>query len=154
VHQWCLLMRNSDIPLSTHKKCLPLSFSSTNRPCTTSVCSSVINRGLIYKDKLLWSVSTNLSGFHQVALWSGLNGLRPQGLKEYSDSYLTSDYLGPVLGSKYYDFFPTTLHFTLHFLFLKPCLHNSLDSWTWVAYLWLALLISDSCPSLWLVLYY
>jgi hypothetical protein len=30
----------------------------------------------------------------------GLNGLRPQGLKEYSDSYLTSDYLGPVFGSK------------------------------------------------------
>jgi hypothetical protein len=27
-----------------------------------------------------------LSGFHQVALRSGLNGLRPQGLKEYSDS--------------------------------------------------------------------
>jgi hypothetical protein len=25
---------------------------------------------------------------------------RPQGLKEYSDSYPTSDYLGPVLGSK------------------------------------------------------
>jgi hypothetical protein len=36
-----------------------------------------------------------LSGFHQVALWSGLNGL-----KEYSDSYLSLDYLGPVLGSK------------------------------------------------------
>jgi hypothetical protein len=41
-----------------------------------------------------------LSGFHQVALQSGPNGLRPQELKEYSDSYLTSDYLGPVLGSK------------------------------------------------------
>jgi hypothetical protein len=30
----------------------------------------------------------------------GLNGLQPQGLKEYSDSYLVSDYLRPVLGSK------------------------------------------------------
>jgi hypothetical protein len=41
-----------------------------------------------------------LSGFHQVALRSSPNGLRPQGLKEYSDSYSVSDYLGPVLGSK------------------------------------------------------
>jgi hypothetical protein len=41
-----------------------------------------------------------LSGFHQVALWSNPNGLQPQGLKEYSDSYSTPDYLGPVLGSK------------------------------------------------------
>jgi hypothetical protein len=39
-------------------------------------------------------------GFHQVALWSGPNGLRPQGLKEYSDSYLTSDNLRSVMGSK------------------------------------------------------
>jgi hypothetical protein len=30
----------------------------------------------------------------------GLNRLRPQGLKEYSDGYLIMDYLGPVLGSK------------------------------------------------------
>jgi hypothetical protein len=30
----------------------------------------------------------------------------------------------------YYEFFSFTLHFTLHFPFLKPCLHNSLDSWT------------------------
>jgi hypothetical protein len=41
-----------------------------------------------------------VSGFHQVALWLGPNGLRPQGLKEYSDSYSAPDYLGPVLGSK------------------------------------------------------
>jgi hypothetical protein len=41
-----------------------------------------------------------LSGFHQVALWSGPNGLRLQGLKEYFDSYSAPDYLGPVLGSK------------------------------------------------------
>jgi hypothetical protein len=41
-----------------------------------------------------------LSGFHQVALRSSPNGLWPQGLKEYSDSYSTLDYLGPVLGSK------------------------------------------------------
>jgi hypothetical protein len=41
-----------------------------------------------------------LSGFHQVALRSGLNGLRLQGLKEYSDSYLTSDNLGSIMRSK------------------------------------------------------
>jgi hypothetical protein len=41
-----------------------------------------------------------MSGFHQVALRLGSNGLWPQGLKEYSDSCSTSDYLGPVLGSK------------------------------------------------------
>jgi hypothetical protein len=41
-----------------------------------------------------------MSGFHQVALRSGLNGLQLQGLKEYSDSYSTPDYLRPVLGSK------------------------------------------------------
>jgi hypothetical protein len=41
-----------------------------------------------------------VSGFHQVALRLGLNGLRPQRLKEYSDDYLTSDNLGPVMGSK------------------------------------------------------
>jgi hypothetical protein len=42
----------------------------------------------------------SVSGFHQVALWLGLNGLWLQGLKEYFDSYLAMDYLGPVLGSK------------------------------------------------------
>jgi hypothetical protein len=41
-----------------------------------------------------------LSGFHQVALRFSPNRLWPQGLKEHSDSYLTSDYLGPILGSK------------------------------------------------------
>jgi hypothetical protein len=41
-----------------------------------------------------------MSGFHQVALWLGPNRLRPQGLKEYSDNYLASDYLGPIMGSK------------------------------------------------------
>jgi hypothetical protein len=41
-----------------------------------------------------------LSGFHQVVLRLGPNGLWPQGLKEYSDSYSISDYLGPVLESK------------------------------------------------------
>jgi hypothetical protein len=30
----------------------------------------------------------------------GLNRLRPQELKKYSDSYLVSDYLRPVFGSK------------------------------------------------------
>jgi hypothetical protein len=41
-----------------------------------------------------------VSGFHQVALWLDPNGLQPQGLKEYSDDYLASDNLGPVMGSK------------------------------------------------------
>jgi hypothetical protein len=41
-----------------------------------------------------------VSGSHQVALRSSPDGLWPQGLKEYSDSYSTPDYLGPVLGSK------------------------------------------------------
>jgi hypothetical protein len=48
-------------------------------------------------------IGTNrgLSGFHQVVLRLSPNGLRPQGLKEYSDSYSVSDCLGPDLGSKY-----------------------------------------------------
>jgi hypothetical protein len=41
-----------------------------------------------------------LSGFHQVALWLGPNGLRPQGLKEYSDDYLALDNLRPIMESK------------------------------------------------------
>jgi hypothetical protein len=39
-------------------------------------------------------------GFAKLHSGSGPNKLQPQGLKEYSDSYLISDYLGPVLGSK------------------------------------------------------
>jgi hypothetical protein len=39
-------------------------------------------------------------GFTESHSSSGPNGLRPQGLKEYSVSYLVSDYLGPILGSK------------------------------------------------------
>jgi hypothetical protein len=42
----------------------------------------------------------SMSGFQQVALRLGLNGLWPQGLKEYSVSYLTSDCLRPIFGSK------------------------------------------------------
>jgi hypothetical protein len=41
-----------------------------------------------------------MSGFHKLALWLGPNGLQLQGLKEYSDDYLASDYLGPVMKSK------------------------------------------------------
>jgi hypothetical protein len=41
-----------------------------------------------------------MSGFHQVALRSGRNRLRLQGLKEYSDDYLASDNLRSVMGSK------------------------------------------------------
>jgi hypothetical protein len=40
-------------------------------------------------------------GFTESHSSSGLNRLWPQGLEEYSVSYLVSDYLGPVLGSKY-----------------------------------------------------
>jgi hypothetical protein len=39
-------------------------------------------------------------GFTELNSSSGLDGLRLQGLKEYSDSYLISDYLRPVFGSK------------------------------------------------------
>jgi hypothetical protein len=39
-------------------------------------------------------------GFTKLHSGSGLNRLRPQELKEYSDSYPVLDYLGPVLGSK------------------------------------------------------
>jgi hypothetical protein len=39
-------------------------------------------------------------GFTKSHSGSDLNGLRPKGLKEYSDNYLASDYLGPVLKSK------------------------------------------------------
>jgi hypothetical protein len=39
-------------------------------------------------------------GFTKSHSGSGPNGFRPQGLKEYSDSYLISDYSGPVLESK------------------------------------------------------
>jgi hypothetical protein len=39
-------------------------------------------------------------GFTKSHFSMGPNGLQPQGLKEYSDSYLVSDYLGPILGSK------------------------------------------------------
>jgi hypothetical protein len=39
-------------------------------------------------------------GFTKLHSGLGLNGLRPQGLKEYSVNYPVSDYLGPILGSK------------------------------------------------------
>jgi hypothetical protein len=39
-------------------------------------------------------------GFTKLHSSLGLNRLRLQGLKEYSDSYLVLDYLGPILGSK------------------------------------------------------
>jgi hypothetical protein len=42
----------------------------------------------------------NCQGFTKSHSSLGLNGLQPQGLKEYSDSYLILDYLGPILGSK------------------------------------------------------
>jgi hypothetical protein len=45
-------------------------------------------------------VFSSCQGFTKSHSRLGLNRLRPQGLKEYSDSYLVSDYLGPVLGSK------------------------------------------------------
>jgi hypothetical protein len=56
-----------------------------------------------------------LSGFHQVTLRLGLNGLQPQGLKEYSDDYLASDYLRPVMGSKC-----LVMQTTGNYLGLKP----------------------------------
>jgi hypothetical protein len=54
----------------------------------------------IWPRTISFQLGGRLSGFHQVALWLGLNRLRLQGLKEYPDSYLALDYLGPILGSK------------------------------------------------------
>ena len=51
--------RTSDIPTSTHNKGFPLSFGSTNRPRTTSVRNSAIDRWLVYKNKLLRIVYAN-----------------------------------------------------------------------------------------------
>jgi hypothetical protein len=48
----------------------------------------------------LENLKFKVSGFHQVALRSSLDGLRLKELKEYSDSYSAPDYLRPVLGSK------------------------------------------------------
>jgi hypothetical protein len=39
-------------------------------------------------------------GFTKSHSSTGPNGLQLQGLKEYSDSYLVSDFFGPILGSK------------------------------------------------------
>jgi hypothetical protein len=54
------------------------------------------------KSVVLSSILINVicQGFTKLHSGSGLNGLRPQGLKEYSDSYLFSDYLRLILGSK------------------------------------------------------
>jgi hypothetical protein len=43
---------------------------------------------------------TKCQGFTKLHSGLGLNRLQPQELKEYPDSHLVSDYLGPVLGSK------------------------------------------------------
>jgi hypothetical protein len=43
---------------------------------------------------------TSCQDFTKLHSGLGLNRLWPQGLKEYSDSYLIPDYLRPVLGSK------------------------------------------------------
>jgi hypothetical protein len=40
-------------------------------------------------------------GFTKSHSSPGPNGLQPKGLKEYLDNYLISDYLGPILGSKW-----------------------------------------------------
>jgi hypothetical protein len=55
---------------------------------------------LTYQTQVYLQEYTSLSGFHQVALRSSPDGLQLKELKEYSDSYSTLDYLGPVLGSK------------------------------------------------------
>jgi hypothetical protein len=54
-------------------------------------------------------------GFTKSHSGLGLNGLQPQGLKEYSDSYLISDYLGPILGSKC-----LVMQITSNYLGLRP----------------------------------
>jgi hypothetical protein len=71
-------------------------------PAVLFVCvgSDVVILFIHVDDTTITGSSMDLSGFHQVALWLGPNGLRPQGLKEYSDDYLALDYLGPIMGSK------------------------------------------------------
>jgi hypothetical protein len=51
-------------------------------------------------DKVVGNMLVYCQGFTKSHSDLGLNGLQPQGLKEYSDSYLISDYLRPILGSK------------------------------------------------------
>jgi hypothetical protein len=48
----------------------------------------------------LGCMSRCCQGFTKSHSGLGPNGLWPQGLKEYSDSYLVTEYLRPVLGSK------------------------------------------------------
>jgi hypothetical protein len=82
--------------ISTHKH------TSTAGRRLFRACSVMKMIPSIWENLLLWNWQHigALSGFHQVALRLSPNGLRPQGLKEYSDSCSISDYLGPVFGSK------------------------------------------------------
>jgi hypothetical protein len=66
------------------------------------------------------SVSNQVSGFHRVALQLGPNGLQLQGLKEYSDDYLASDCLRPIMGSKC-----LVMHTTGNYLRLGPLVKTS-----------------------------
>jgi hypothetical protein len=67
---------------------------------TTSSILSTILLTQVFVTSFRYIYQRMMSGSHQVALWLGLDGLRLQGLEEYSDSYPTSDYLEPILGSK------------------------------------------------------
>jgi hypothetical protein len=53
-----------------------------------------------YEQKYKVGYQDCCQGFTKLHSGLGPNGLWPQGLKKYSDSYLISDNLGPVLGSK------------------------------------------------------
>jgi hypothetical protein len=89
----CACINPSSQPVQVHK---PVTIPRQGRGAIEQHVESMCSQPNL---QLLLS-NHSLSGFHQVALRSGPNGLWLQGLKEYSDSYPAPDYLGPVLGSK------------------------------------------------------
>ena len=57
--QMPLLFKNDNLPSPTDEKSFSLGFSTSNRPCTTSVCSPAIDWRLINKNELFWTVLAN-----------------------------------------------------------------------------------------------
>jgi hypothetical protein len=51
--------KNKNIPPATHKECLSLCFSSTNRISTTTVCGPAIHRAFIHENHLGRMICTN-----------------------------------------------------------------------------------------------
>jgi hypothetical protein len=61
---------------------------------------SPISLLLLFDNLLYFEEDYFCQGFTKLHSGLGPNGLWLQGLKEYSDSYLISNYLRPILGSK------------------------------------------------------